>query len=304
MKLDKNISVLLEGVGEMKKRVLLTGIIILALILSACGKSNKDTENETETDAISVESTELSKGELTSKKSLYGQTQRLEQTTIMLTQPSELDELKTKKPLYGQTQTNEQTQIMLTQPGELDELKVKNGDNVKKDDDLAVIKSEAGEQTIEAPKKRVVANMPDSTGGMVSNEEPFAMIIDLDDIKIQATATQKMRNLFKTDQEVTVEIDDEDYTGEVMALDPLPNENGEYELHVKVENEDGKIKIGESAKIIVDKTLEKDALIVPSEAIVTSEEEDFVYIVEDDKAKQIKVDIVESQTKETAIKVK
>src|SRR5699024_11010796 len=87
-----------------------------------------------------------------------------------------------------------------------------------------------------------------------------------------------------------------------MALDPSPNENGEYELNVKVENEDDKIKIGESAKITVDKTLEKDVLIVPSEAIVTSEEEDFVYIVEDDKAKQIKVDIVESQTKETANK--
>src|SRR5699024_8602807 len=84
-----------------------------------------------------------------------------------------------------QTQPIEQTPIMLTQPGELDELKVKNGDNVKKDDDLAVIKSEAGEQTIKAPKKGVVANMPDSTGNMVSNEEPFAMIIDLDDIKIK-----------------------------------------------------------------------------------------------------------------------
>src|SRR5690625_3448041 len=273
MKLDKNISVLLEGVGDMKKRVLLTGIIILALILSACGNSNNDTENETETDAISVETTEISKGDLTSKKSLYGQ----------------------KQPI-------EQTPIMLTQPGELDELKVKNGDNVKKDDDLAVIKSEAGEQTIEAPKKGVVANMPDSTGGMVSNEEPFAMIIDLDDIKIQATATQKKLNLFKTDQEATVDIDDEEYTGEVIALDPLPKENGEYELHVKVECENGKIKIGASAKITVDNTLEKDALIVPSEAIVTSEEEDFVYIVEDDKAIQIKVDIVESQTKETAIK--
>ena len=273
MKLDKNISVLLEGVGDMKKRVLLTGIIILALILSACGNSNNDTENETETDAISVETTEIKKGDLTSEKSLYGQTQPIEQTPIML-----------------------------TQPGELDELKAKNGDDVKKDDSLAVIKSEAGKQTIKAPKKGVVANMPDSTGDMVSNEEPFAMIIDLDDIKIHATATQKMRDLFKTDQEVTVKIDDEDYTGEVLALNPLPNENGEYELNVKVENEDEKIKTGESAEITTDKKLEKDALIVPSEAIVTSEEEDFVYIVEDDKAKQIKVDIVESQTKETAIK--
>src|SRR5690625_1363227 len=124
MKLDKNISVLLEGVGDMKKRVLLTGIIILALILSACGNSNNDTENETETDAISVETTEIKKGDLTSEKSLYGQTQPIEQTPIML-----------------------------TQPGELDELKAKNGDDVKKDDSLAVIKSEAGKQTIKAPKK-------------------------------------------------------------------------------------------------------------------------------------------------------
>src|SRR5699024_12583721 len=85
-------------------------------------------------------------------------------------------------------------------------------------------------------------------------------------------------------------------------LRSLKNKKEEYELNVKVENEDEKIKTGESAEITTDKKLEKDALIVPSEAIVTSEEEDFVYIVEDDKAKQIKVDIVESQTKETAIK--
>src|SRR5699024_8963975 len=127
MKLDKIISLLLEGVGDMKKRVLLTVFMIFTLILSACGNSNN--ENETESEVISVETTEITKGDLTSKKSLYGQTQPIEQTPIML-----------------------------TQPGELDELKVKNGDNVKKDDDLAVIKSEAGEQTIEAPKKGVVAN--------------------------------------------------------------------------------------------------------------------------------------------------
>src|SRR5699024_12436407 len=87
-----------------------------------------------------------------------------------------------------------------------------------------------------------------------------------------------------------------------MAIEKLKKEKREYEVNAKVENEDEKIKIGESAKITVNKTLEKDVLIVPSEAIITSEEEDFVYIVEDDKAKQIKVDIVESQTKETAIK--
>src|SRR5699024_3990482 len=130
MKLDEIISVLLEGVGDMNKRVLLAIIMIFILILSACGNSNNETENETESDVISVETTEITKGNSTSDNSLYGQTQPIEQTPIIL-----------------------------TQPGEMDELKVKNGDNVKKDYDLAVIKSEAGEQTIKALKKGVVANM-------------------------------------------------------------------------------------------------------------------------------------------------
>src|SRR5699024_1237121 len=133
-------------------------------------------------------------------------------------------------------------------------------------------KSEAGEQTIEARKKGVVANMPDSTGGRVSNEEPFAMIIDIDDIKIQATATQKMRDLFKTDQEVTVEIDNEDYTGEVMALDPLPSEKCEYELNLKRDEQEQKIKKSDSTKISGANTNAINVLIVPSVAIITKED--------------------------------
>src|SRR5690625_3097972 len=112
MKLDKIISVLLEGVGDMKKRVLLTVFMIFTLILSACGNSNNETEDETESDVISVETTEITKGDLTSKKSLYGQTQPIEQTPIML-----------------------------TQPGELDELKVKNGDNVRSEEHTSELQS-------------------------------------------------------------------------------------------------------------------------------------------------------------------
>ncbi|HLR59084.1 MAG TPA: efflux RND transporter periplasmic adaptor subunit [Pseudogracilibacillus sp.] len=256
----------------MKKKMLLLIFISFALILSACGDSDKE-ETEEEDNVVPVETTEVDKGNL-----------------------------KTEKSLYGQTQAIKQTPIMLSQPGELDELKVANNDEVNKDDALAVIKSEAGEQTIKAPSKGIVASLPESSGAFVSNEEPFAMILDLDEIKVQATMTQKMRDLFTVDQEVKVEIDNEEYTGKVLALDPLPNENGELVMNVRVKNEDDKISTGESAKITVNKTLKKDVLIVPSEAIMTSEEEDYVYVIEDSKAKKVKVEILEAQTNETAIK--
>lgn len=256
----------------MKKRLLTMLFISFILILSACGDSDED-ETKDEENVVPVEITEVEKGDLKSKKSLYGQTQPIKQTPIML-----------------------------SQPGEVDELKVANGDEVNKDNSLAVIKSEAGEQTIKAPSQGIVASMPESTGAFVSNEEPFAMIIDVDEIKVQTTMTQKMRDLFNADQEVTVNIDNEEYKGEVLALDPLPNDQGELVMNVRVENEDDKITTGESAKITVNKTLKKDVLIVPTEAVMTTEEESFVYIVEDSKAKKIKVEVLESQTKETAIK--
>src|SRR5699024_12597495 len=96
MKLDKIISVLLEGVGDMKKRVLLTVFMIFTLILRACGNSNNETEDETESDVISVETTEITKGDLTLKKSLYSQTQPIEQTQIKINNQRKQYDLQVK----------------------------------------------------------------------------------------------------------------------------------------------------------------------------------------------------------------
>lgn len=248
-------------------------ILSIVLILSACGDSEDEESKDKADNVVPVEVSKVKK-----------------------------ENLKAEKSLYGQTQPIKQTPIMLSAPGEVKELNVDNGDEVEKDKNMAVITTEMGEQTIKAPSKGTVAGLPDSTGAFVSNEEPFAMILDLTDIKVQATMTQKMRNLFEKDREVTVTINQEDYIGKVLALDPLPNENGELVLNVRIENDDEKITSGESARITVDKVLKKDVLIVPTEAVMTTDEESYVYLIEDSKAKKVTVEILETQSKETAIK--
>ncbi len=322
----------------MKKRIMLLLFMSFLVILSACGDSEEETEKETKHTVIPVETADIKQEDLIAEKVLFGQTQPIKQTPVIV-----------------------------SQPGELIKLEVSNGDNVKKGDPLAVIEStvpaqpqpieqppaqpaempeeasasdaagleasqnpaqseqqqpeqpaqpeqpeqpaeveeaedEIVEETIEAPSKGTVASLSQETGTFVSSEAPLMMLANLDKIKVSITTTQKTRTLFKKDQEVSVEIDNKTYTGKVLAIDPLPNENGEYVLDISVDNENGKINPGEAAEVTLEKTLQEDELIVPSEAVITTEEESYVYIIKDSRAKKVKVDILETQTEKTAIK--
>jgi len=317
----------------MKKRIMLLLFMSFLVILSACGDSEEETEKETKHTVILVETADIKQEDLIAEKVLFGQTQPIKQTPVIV-----------------------------SQPGELIKLEVSNGDNVKKGDPLAVIEStvpaqpqpieqppaqpaempgeasasdaagnkasqnpaqseqqqpeqpaqpeqpeqpaedEIVEETIEAPSKGTVASLSQETGTFVSSEAPLMMLANLDKIKVSITTTQKTRTLFKKDQEVSVEIDNKTYTGKVLAIDPLPNENGEYVLDISVDNENGKINPGEAAEVTLEKTLQKDKLIVPSEAVITTEEESYVYIIKDSRAKKVKVDILETQTEKTAVK--
>ena len=320
------------GFNRMKKRIMLMLFMSFLLILSACGDSEEETETEKKHTVIPVETADIKQEDLIAEKVLFGQTQPIKQTPVMV-----------------------------SQPGELIKLEVSNGDYVKKGDPLAVIEStvpaqpqpieqppaqpaempeetsandEAGleasqnsaqakqqpeqaeqpeqpvedaedeivEETIEAPSKGTVASLSQETGTFVSSDAPLMMLANLDEIKVSITTTQKTRTLFKKDQEVSVEIDNETYTGKVLAIDPLPNENGEYVLDISVDNENGKINPGEAAEVTLEKTLQKDKLIVPSEAVITTEEESYVYIIKDSRAKKVKVEVLETQTEKTAIK--
>ncbi len=258
----------------MKKRL---GLIILSSVitLGACSSSDESTDNQVEKKEVHVETSEVTKGNL-----------------------------EADKTIYGQATPTKQVPIMLQAPGTVDELKVKNGAKVNKDNSLAVIKTEMGNQTIKAPTQGEVAKLPASSGSFVSNEEPFAYIVDSDKLNIELGVTAKFRKLFKEDQKVTVVVDEDKYEGTVLSLDSMPNDNGQYAVYVQFENKDNKVIPYEMAQVTVKERLLKDVLIVPTEAVITSEEEDYVYVIEDNKAKKINVEIQETLTDKTAIKGK
>src|SRR5699024_3882676 len=69
-----------------------------------------------------------------------------------------------------------------------------------------------------------------------------------------------------------------------------------------IDNKNEKISPGTTGKIAMKETKVKKGLLVPTEAVLQEADENFVYIVQDGKAKKIMVEVIETQTEYTAIK--
>jgi len=254
----------------MRHRFLLIGVII-AIFLIGCTDTNDDT-NEKEEMSTPVEVEKIKTGDFTVDKTLYGQTAPIKQVPVVL-----------------------------EQPGEITILNVKNGDTVSKDDHLATIQTPAGDTEINAPADGTIAQLQTTEGNTPSNEEPLLVVVDIDKLLIHYAVTAQARDLFKVDKEMDIHIEDETYEATVTSIDTVPNETGQYAIDLEFDNQDGDVLPGIPAKLLLtDKTV-KDTNIVPTEAILTENEEQFIFIVQDDHVEKVIVDVLETQSEESAI---
>lgn len=255
-----------------QKLTFITLILTCLFIIAGCSGEDENKENEEQT-VTPVEVEDVQKGNFEIEKSVYGQTTPVKQTPVML-----------------------------EQPGEMTTLKVENGDEVNKDNHLATVKTPMGNQTINASTDGQIAQLDAKEGAFQSNEDPLMVIVDLDKVTATFSVTSSVRDLFEKDDKVTIHIEDEKYEGKVLAIDSMPNDTGQYPINIEIDNEDKDILPGMAAKLTMKEQRLKDTLIVPTEAIVTEADEDFVFLLDGDHAKKVKVDIQETQSKETAIK--
>src|SRR5699024_7891349 len=149
--------------------------------------------------------------------------------------PVEVEKVKTgdfkiNKTIYGNTSPKKQQPIMVEQPGELKPLKVKNSDSVQKDDHLATVKAGPEECNINAPTDGTVALLQTSEGSMTSKVYALLVLADLDTMVVNIPVTDKVRDLFKEEEELTVHIDDEKYQATVLSIDTLTGESCQYAI--------------------------------------------------------------------------
>src|SRR5699024_10298370 len=254
-----------------RKLIQVIALIMLTCLIACSGEDDKQTDDEPTRTPVEV--AEVSEGDLV-----------------------------IEKEVYGRTSPSKTTLIMVQNPGEIDEVSVENGDRVEKDDIIAKIKSPAGIQNVRAPEDGEVANLDVKEGDIVSNEEPLAVLIDLEKISIQFTATSDVRSLFSKDDKLTTVIDNESFEATITSIGKLPDDTGLYPIEAEVTNKGNLILPGMTAVLSVPEKRVKKSIILPTEAIIEEHDETYVYIV--DKGSVVKTDIkiVETQSDQTAVK--
>jgi membrane fusion protein, multidrug efflux system len=257
----------------MKKLLLSTAAIFLLSTVAACSQTESEGENaDVEERVAAVEVSQAIEGDLILERSIF-----------------------------GRTAPNSTTPILLQSPGEVDSLEVENGEQVEEDDIIAKISTPVGKQNIRAPKDGEVVNLKAAEGDNVSNEEPFALIADLESIKLNFTVTADVRKLVAVDKKMTVTIENKQYEATITSVNTMPDDTGLYPVEAKVENADRAILPGMVAKLSVPEQQIKDSIIVPTAAIIEEDDENFVYVVKDKQATKQVVTVVETQSAETAI---
>ncbi|KKK38702.1 hypothetical protein WQ57_06845 [Mesobacillus campisalis] len=226
-----------------------------------------------------------------------------EETRVAAVEVAEAKEggLSIDRSVFGRTSPNSSSPVMLQMGGEVDSLEAANGDEVEEDDIIARISTPAGKQTVRAPKDGEIANLNVSEGDMVSNEEPLAIVADLETMKLEFTVTASLRSLFSVDDQLKVTINGKEYEAKVTAISTMPNDTGLYPVKATVENEKGEILPGMVAELSVPEQQVDEAVLVPTAAIVEENDETFVYLVKDEKAVKQPVTILATQSAETAI---
>lgn len=256
----------------MKKMLLSMAAILIALFLAACNENEEENETEKEESVISVEVAEATEGDLTAEHTVN-----------------------------GRTEPNRTTPVMVETPGEIDALEVENGDMVEEDDLIATIDTPMGQQNVRAGKEGQITNLNVSEGDMASNEEPLAVIADLDTLKITAGVTAKTRSLFEKEDTITVTIEGTEKVGEITSVGNMPDDTGLYPIEASVDNEDDDFLPGMIAVLSVSETVRENTILVPTEAVMEESGETYVYIVEGDEAIRRTVTVQETQSEETAL---
>ncbi|WP_330949181.1 efflux RND transporter periplasmic adaptor subunit [Virgibacillus sp. MG-45] len=207
-----------------------------------------------------------------------------------------------EKSIYGRTAPSRSTPIILSSPGEVDEWKVKEGEKVTEDDKLAVIQTPRGNQTIYAPTDGTIVNFAADEGMQVSGEEPIAMIVDLNPLKVSFSVTESMQKTLQQEEQYPIKLGKDTYDTKVTSIGTIPNDAGLFTVEATVDNKKETILPGTVVEMRVPIKRVQDTLIVPTRAVMEESGSSFIFKIVNGKAKKVTIEIEDVQSYQTAIK--
>jgi len=150
-----------------------------------------------------------------------------------------------------------------------------------------------------APISGVVARRSIDPGEMAQPGVPLLVLVQMNQVKVEASVPQEQINQVKAGAAVDVKVDSLDgktLKGTVEFVSPISDPNSSsFPIKVRVDNQDGALRAGMLAEVYLPNQASKNEWKVPALAVVTKDNKHFVYKVDHDVVHQVEVTVGESK---------
>ncbi len=161
--------------------------------------------------------------------------------------------------------------------------------------DLALSKLNSSNLIVKAPIDGIIGSLPVTNGETVANNKVVAQIVDMSTMKVKTQVDENKIGFFHNGQSVNIQVPAVNLStkGKITSVSPLADSNRTYPIEIEIPNPDGRAKVGMIVSVEA-KGEQRKALVVPREAVIFKDQVNYVFTVENDQAKQTKVDVGES----------
>ncbi len=160
--------------------------------------------------------------------------------------------------------------------------------------DMDIVSIEISKTHIRAPISGIVGLREVSRGSYVSPSVPLTRIQDVSRIKIDFSIPERYMSVFKVGQKIKFNVDgqDEVFEGEVYAFEPkIEGNTRSLVLRAYSSNPNKKLLPGTFANVTLNLENIRDAMMIPSEAVIPKLNGHDVFILKNGQAKLVSVDL-------------
>jgi RND family efflux transporter MFP subunit len=162
---------------------------------------------------------------------------------------------------------------------------------------LSNAQDDLNDYSVTAPGDGFVGVVNVEIGEMVSSQTDAAIIVSIDTVKVKASVPESVVNTIKKGSKVPVIINslNKSVEGTVTAVSPRADSTTMgYPAEIALSNPSGEIKPGMAAKIGLSTGTLKGVIALPVDAVIEKDGQHVVYIVENNKAREVFVETGES----------
>jgi HlyD family secretion protein len=161
---------------------------------------------------------------------------------------------------------------------------------------LAMAKTTYENSLVRAPISGVVARRSIDPGEMAQPGVPLLVLVDMSEVKIEASVPQEKINRIKTGSQVSVRVEGlggKLVSGTVEFVSPVSDPNSSsFPVKIRVKNPDGSLRAGMLADVYLDGQ-QQHGWKLPASAVIAKNNKHYIYKVDHDVVHQVEVNVDE-----------